>query len=189
MTKHTVFTDPIGVKLIVESDPETKQTTYSALYPKPIVLENDEEEIGTEVLPFQVGPPSINGVNGVTNELLLFAVKHRIETQNAIVPSIYNELALLFLEQAIALLIDRDAERKLTNLTQTTKTTDELSTHDKNAIEVLRFNYLFDRIESFAKKYNVFVETAVKERQHLRPVSAQKLTLPALKQIFVSRKR
>lgn len=192
MTKQVIFTDPLGTKLYWNKDVDYPEAQYTSVYP---VEESEEENgdvdvdlIGEEDLPFQNGSPTEYGVNGVTNELLIYAVKHRIEQSNKHIPSPYNKLAILLLDYSLKALNLRSEERKLTALIDTEQDIDKLRAADRNAVEVLRFNQLADLISSFADKFNTFSKDITAERSQLKPVSVARMTIPALKKIFQAKK-
>lgn len=60
-------------------------------------------------LKFQNGAPSVNGVNGLTNETLLAILIHRTKVLDAQFPCIENHYALEHMEQALAMFEVRTA--------------------------------------------------------------------------------
>jgi hypothetical protein len=61
---------------------------------------------------FQNGPIPVNGINGVTQEVLLAIVKDRLECfQNGPFPCAENEAALAFVSEALEILKNRTRDR------------------------------------------------------------------------------
>lgn len=69
-----LHTDRIGTGLYYKADAQYPHSKYIVVYPPFNGKQTEPEE-----LPFQVGQINRVGVNGVTNEIMLMALIHRIE--------------------------------------------------------------------------------------------------------------
>lgn len=69
-----LHTDRIGTGLYYKADAQHPHSKYIVVYPEFNGMQTEPEE-----LPFQVGQINKVGVNGVTNEIMLMALLHRIE--------------------------------------------------------------------------------------------------------------
>lgn len=97
-----VYEDPLGNRAFALHESETHGDCYGFLYEVHMADGGNYEEIL-----FQRGDPEETGINGLTNELLLGIVKHRIEVLDKQLPAEENKKAVLAIDAAIQALEKR----------------------------------------------------------------------------------
>ena len=126
---EVLYRDSLGTTLLFVKNAKFPHTQYQAVYPERAGIQHQPEE-----LPFQIGALDTDGINGCTNELLISALIHRIETMNEINPTEFNHHALRGLRQALVMLEQRDKFRRQVGINNTTKTSLELSKEEQTAV-------------------------------------------------------
>lgn len=101
---NPVYVDDFGNSLfdIDESDP-------GHLYQIKSVFNSDSEE-GTVLIKFQSGLPVNNGINGITNEILLAILIDRLNKLDKNYPDIRNKYAISCLQHSLDVLRERYCE-------------------------------------------------------------------------------
>lgn len=124
-----IYRDSLDTALLFAQDVKFPNTQYQVVYPERSGMQHPPEE-----LPFQVGTLADDGVNGCTNELLIAAVKHRIEQMNAQNPTEFNVQAIRGLTYALEMLEQRDKFRRRTGISNTTLTEKDLHKAEQQAV-------------------------------------------------------
>lgn len=160
MSDKPIYIDPLGNRLVYDDG------VYVVEYP-PI---GDSEESEVEELPFQVGD-SKNGVNGVSNELLVRAVIHRLERLEIKKPSIFNRLAIQLLKTACKFLEEKGVDEEFNERFKDVR----LNDGDANALEVIRWRAVVDGIEKVGAAQQEILTKTYRNGSKMRSVDIKRL--------------
>lgn len=169
MGDKLLYTDPLGNNLYID-----ELGSYVVDYPN-----DSSETFEKEELPFQVGDTA-NGVNGVTNELLIEAVTHRLERLEVKKPSIHNRLAIILLKAAGNILAAKDEDEKLHESLKGDKLTDG----DENALEVYRWQSVIRTVQEATKGMQTALSQTYRNGSKVRSVDFKRIRHPIIAKLF-----
>lgn len=168
MVETVIYTDPLGNSLVLEDG------TYIINYP-----ENVDGMIESEELPFQVGDLS-HGVNGVTNELMIAAVTHRLERLEEKSPSIFNRLTLALLKGAAFIQDEKHKDEKLRIQFESEKLTEG----DLNALDVIRWKTVVAAVQPITSALTAILDTTYRKGSKMRSVDVKRIKHPEIAKLF-----
>lgn len=169
MANSPIYTDQLGNQLLLEDD-----GAYVVVYPSKGDGVHEVEE-----LPFHSGDLR-DGVNGVSNELLLVAVIHRLKRLEEKQPSIFNRLTIRLLETAVTYLDAKDKDEKFNVQFEGVKLTEG----DINALEVVRWKSVVNGIETVTKGLNTAMTKTYRTGSKIRAVDIKRIKDPRILALF-----
>lgn len=169
MGDKQLYTDPLGNTLYID-----ELGSYVVDYPT-----NGSETFEKEELPFQVGDTA-NGVNGVTNELLIKAVTHRLERLEVKKSSVHNRLAIILLTAVSSILDAKDRDEKLNESLKDDKLTDG----DENALEVYRWQGVIKTVQEVTKGMQAALSQTYRNGSKMRSVDFKRIKHPIIEKLF-----
>lgn len=168
MNNQHIYTDPLGNKLCFEDG------VYVVEY-----RANAEGIIHVEELPFQQGTLA-SDVNGVSNELLLEAIIHRLQRLDEKDSSVFNKLTILLLKSAQELLSDKSKHQEF----RASLGEDKLNDSDQNALVVMRWRSIVRGIEHTTRGMKDILDGTYKKNRQLRSVDIKRLKHPKIIEVF-----
>lgn len=168
MAEELIYSDPLGNELYLDED------KYVVQYPENGTGYHDREE-----LPFQVGNVN-DGVNGVSNELLLKAVTHRLERLEERRPSIYNRIAVHLINSTLNVLHEKEKDLEFNRQFDSKDLTDG----DNNALEVLRWKSVINSIQSISTGLQTILKNTYRSGPKMRAVDIKRIKNATISKLF-----
>lgn len=168
MAEELLYLDPLGNELYLDED------HYVVQYPT-----NGTDYHEREELPFQVGGID-EGVNGVSNELLLKAVTHRLERLEERRPSIYNRIAIHLIKTALDILHEKEKDLNFNGQFDVKSLTDG----DNNALEVLRWKSVISSIQNVSTGLQTILKSTYSNGPKMRAVDIKRIKNETIAKLF-----